>query len=140
VSVFGPVTDADRQRWQVRNLRGLTVLVGLGNEHDLPPLVWTLPAIGTVTGKIDALQRDRATRGVFEAWCATLAGHRRVEPRGLGLREEGEPRWERTDEHGRTRLMAGFTLRLTDRGYPSCEFVILAEWHEDDDTAPAGAW
>jgi hypothetical protein len=139
VSIFGPVTDVDRHRWQQRNLKALSELVQLGVKKKLAPLFWTLPDIGNVCGKVQVLGRDQDPHEVFEAWFNALSKLQGVEPRNLGFRGEGAPRSERVI-NGQTRLLAGFTMRLPAG---RCDIALLAEWFADDpapvDDEPAGA-
>lgn len=130
MSLFGPVDDTDLRIWQQRNLKGLTELVKLGVTTELPPLLWTLPNIGDVCGRVSALERQgHDPRAVFEAWREALTGYPLVEPRGSGPRGEGEPRSERTSPGGQTRLWAGFTLRLADSPTAfRCGITLIAEW------------
>lgn len=134
MSLFGPVDDGDRRLWQQQNLTALTELIKLGATKKLPPLMWRLPDIGDLSGTVDSYSGVHHPRAVFEAWMVALGAHKRVEPLGLGMRSDLPPRSERTDDTGRTRLMAGFTIRLTDRAHPARKVVLIAEWWEDEVT------
>lgn len=129
MSIFGPITDDDDRRWQQRNLQALTKLVELGVKKKLPPLFWTLPGIGAISGKVDGSARRHNPRDAFEAWCAALATYPGVEPRNMGFRGEGPTRSERTNDVGQTRMMAGFTLRLPAG---KCDIALIAEWFADE--------
>jgi hypothetical protein len=131
-SLFGRATDVDRRIWQHRNLAALTELVKLGEKRKLPPLFWTLPSIGTVSGRADSLLGEQHPRAVFEAWHAALSAHPRMEPRGLGLRNDEPPRRERTNDVGLTHMIAAFELRLPSQS--RCDIAIIAEWFEDNFT------
>lgn len=133
MSIFGPVDDTDRRRWQQRDLKGLTELIQFGATKNLPPLRWRLTTSGGgIIGEVDLLYRDRDPHEVFEAWCEALSEHKRVDPRGGGFRGEGKPRTEHTLPGGKIRLWAGFTLRLTDGKHPVCDVTLLAEWFAED--------
>jgi hypothetical protein len=130
MSLFGDVDDNDRRRKQRQNLSALTTLVQLGAKQKLPPLNWRLPeGYGTLCGEVGIFhERHRET---FEAWHAALSKLRRVEPGKLGFRSDGAPRAEGTRD-GKTWMIAVFKLRLTEHTWPVCEFVIQAEWYEDE--------
>jgi hypothetical protein len=133
MSLFGKIDDNDHRRWQARNLRAVTALVQFGVKHKLTPLSWRLPTIGTVTGVVDVFG-DHHPREVFEAWYTALDKQRRVSPRPTGINRDGAARRERTDSLGQTKMLASFELEIAQRS-ERCEFVIIAEWFEDDITA-----
>ncbi|WP_435583442.1 hypothetical protein [Amycolatopsis thermoflava] len=136
MSLFGPADDADHRRWQQRNLFAVTELIKFGVKRKLPPLEWTVPTVGNAAGKVDA-PRARIDhvhpREIFEAWYAALDAHPRVKPRPLGFRGDSGQRSERTDNLGRTRMISSHVLQIP--GHGACDFVLLAEWWEDDTTA-----
>lgn len=136
MSVFGRVDDGDRRRWQARDLRAMTELIQLGVKHKLTPLGWRLPTIGTVVGTVDNYV-DHHPREVFEAWYTALDKQRRISQRPTGINRDGPARGERTDHLGQTRMLASFELEIAQRSGWSerCEFVVVAEWFEDDITA-----
>jgi hypothetical protein len=133
MSLFGPADDTDLRRWQREKLIALTELVNLGQEKRLPPLAWKLPdGAGDLIGTVAVYGRDQHPRTVFDAWCTALAGHRRIEPLGLGLNRDQPSRSERTFNDGQTRLLAGFLFHLTDRPHPTANVVLIAEWWDDE--------
>ncbi len=91
MSLFGPVTDSDRRRWQMRAVRVLSeILTGPGAE--LPPLRWSINAHAGLTGHVeiplvdDELDRA-AARQHFDAWAQALGAQVRPPTRDLlGLR------------------------------------------------------
>lgn len=131
MSVFGPTDDGDYRRWQQRNLKAVTELITLGVKKKLPPIAWRVPTIGTLTGTVEN-HADHHPREVFEAWHIALTDHQRIDPRGLGLDGDGPPRRERTFDTGQTRMTAVWDLRFTSDRHPHCDFVIVAEWYEDE--------
>src|SRR5689334_8576928 len=132
MSIFGPVDDSARRRWQQVGLKGLNELVDLGAKKNLPPLLWRLPASSSVLAEAPTIGQEEHPRDVFEAWYRALAEHKRAVPRGSGFQGEGEPRTERTTDSGRTTLWAGFTLSLSDDRYPACDVTLTAEWFAED--------
>jgi hypothetical protein len=79
VSVFGPVTDADRRHWQRRGAVTLVDLLASAASSELPPLHWQLGPTSMLVGQ--CLDPDMAQRkAAFEAWAAFLSpGGRRSE-------------------------------------------------------------
>jgi hypothetical protein len=138
MSLFGPTDDTDYRRWQQHKLTALTALVEFGATKKLPPLSWRLPrGGGALLGEVETIGSDHAPRAVFDTWCAALADHPRVEPRGLGLRHDGPPRREHTSDSGQHRLTAGFTYHLvTDKPYPTADLAVIAEWWDDNPADP----
>lgn len=133
MSLFGKIDDNDHRRWQARNLRAVTDLVQFGVKHRLQPLDWRLPTIGTVAGTVDNY-RDSHPREVFEAWYTVLGKQRGISPRPMGIGRDGPARRERTDHVGQIRMLASFEFDPAQRSQ-RCEFVIVAEWFEDDTAA-----
>ena len=69
-SLLGPVTDADRRRWQRRWLDLLVELVKFGEDRKLTPLSWTLSVhalVGQATG-----HDSEEKRAAFDAWATAL--------------------------------------------------------------------
>ncbi|KAA9155526.1 hypothetical protein FPZ12_029465 [Amycolatopsis acidicola] len=133
-------TDGDRRRQQRENLAGLTKLVELGAKRKLSPLTWRLPdGYGTLSGNVETIPRAaQHPRDTFKAWHDAIAALPRVEPGKLGFRRDGAPRAEGTRD-GKTWLIAVFKLPLAKQGsWPCCEFVIQAEWYEDELAEAAG--
>jgi hypothetical protein len=78
MSLFGPVTDADRRVWQERAYLLLGELLKLGREKDLPLLCWQVSDAPTLLG--EALGVDQGKRrAAFEAWVSALKLDRQPE-------------------------------------------------------------
>lgn len=126
MSLFGPIDDSDRRRWQHTGLNALRRLIKLGHERKLPPILWELPTTTAVTGRVGMLTTD--PRGIWEVWVTaltTLCGP----PTTL---------WpEHTNGVGKTRLVAKFGLRMT--GLPTCDVastvVLIAEFYVESAAA-----
>ncbi|TDD97720.1 hypothetical protein [Actinomadura rubrisoli] len=79
-NIHGPVTNADRRRWQRRNQRLLAELLEFGEDKELPedaelPVVWWQVTEHGLVG--DCMQAEYADRRVaFDAW-TDLLGLRR---------------------------------------------------------------
>lgn len=82
-SLLGPVTDADRRRWQDRAYKLLGELLERGWEHDLPPIFWRLKDSAVIVGEPVGSGDKRA---VWEAWVTVLELDRWAEqpPTGSG--------------------------------------------------------
>lgn len=120
MSLFGPVDDNDKRRWQHQGLTGLTRLIEVGRERELPPVVWELRTGSRLVGRVEPF--DHPPRDVYDQWHSALSDL-------CGPAKE----WpERATASGQIRLSAQFTLPLGDAKYPSCSVVLIAEWFADD--------
>ncbi|MFP3116332.1 hypothetical protein ACQ5JZ_05405 [Streptomyces sp. ZG43] len=59
-------------RWQLDGQTVLAKLLGIGREHQLPPLTWTLAPTGAITGEASVLDGHAAQRAAVTAWAAHL--------------------------------------------------------------------
>jgi hypothetical protein len=114
MSLFGPVTNAERAGWQRRAARGLVQLLDAAAEYDLPVLIWQLSGSSRLVGRCNDL--DVSTRRqAFERWCAFL----------------GEvDRWPERDTNGVTHLHA---IRHRWGVDGRVDVVVLADIHTDED-------
>lgn len=79
MSLFGPVTDAERRGWQLRDARALLNLLAAAHEAGLPPLVWELGLTGLYGRSVAVNMPER--RAEFDAWAQFFgdAGNRPAE-------------------------------------------------------------
>ncbi|MEU2889422.1 hypothetical protein [Streptomyces albidoflavus] len=59
-------------RWQLDGQTVLAKLLGIGREHQLPPLTWTLAPTGAITGEASVLDGHTLQRAAITAWAAHL--------------------------------------------------------------------
>jgi hypothetical protein len=74
VSIFGPVTDAERRGWQLQAVDVLRSLLRDAHRKKLPPIDWDLqPSLGVV-GRVRAHGEDDriVAREHFEEWRSFL--------------------------------------------------------------------
>jgi hypothetical protein len=112
MSLFGPVTNADRRGWQRRDAAALAEMLDAADKADLPPLIWQVGMSGLVGRCMD---RDPAARrGEFEAW-ARFLGEVELWP-------------EHRTPGGTTHLHAG------RRGYGPrrVDVTVIADIHDED--------
>ena len=57
--LFGPATDIDRRRWQIRARAALATVLLRANEAGLVPLRWDLDTLGELHGTVPTLGTDR---------------------------------------------------------------------------------
>ncbi|RJQ84761.1 hypothetical protein D5S19_15970 [Amycolatopsis panacis] len=79
-SLFGPVTDTDRRRWQIQAHAALASVLLRAHEAGLPPLTWTVTDTGGLSGRVDSPGTPGEVRARFGAWVSFLdlqvaAGH-----------------------------------------------------------------
>ncbi|MEV6878637.1 hypothetical protein [Amycolatopsis sp. NPDC051128] len=72
-SLFGPVTDADRRRWQIQSHAALATVLHTANKAGLAPLHWSLSAIGQLHATVPTLDLAQAeVREIYTAWADFL--------------------------------------------------------------------
>ncbi len=84
MNVTGPITDAERNGWQLRNAVALVDLLKAAHEADLPTISWRV----TVTDLIGTCERPDAAdaRAVFGAWARHLHAETAEVPVGGAVR------------------------------------------------------
>jgi hypothetical protein len=93
---IGPITDAERRGWQIRDVAALADLLEAANMAGLPPIGWRMSACGGWVGEVS--HRD-PVREVFGQWAAFLAARWPVE------------RWPDTDRSDHVHLHVNRKLR-----------------------------
>ena len=112
-SLLGPTTDADLRRWQRRRVDLLGEIITFGEQHELPPLTWTV-GVHTLVGGASGCP-DGERRAAFNAWADAL----------------GLESWEHKHETGRVHLQAE-TDDLWGRGV---RVQVMADLWEDEPPA-----
>ncbi|MEU3182519.1 hypothetical protein ABZ685_30525 [Streptomyces albidoflavus] len=77
-------TTAYRYRWQATAHRVLGELLAEAEEHQLPPLMWTLAPTGAITGEASSLDGHTVQRAAVTAWAAHLGATVTETERGDG--------------------------------------------------------
>jgi hypothetical protein len=95
VSTFGPVTDAERRGWQIRDVAALADLLNAAHKAGLPPIAWHIGHLGGLLGTCTD-PNPAQCRAEFDAWAEFIRA------------QGGEPHdWPEQRVGGRLRLRAG---------------------------------
>ncbi|MFD8708156.1 hypothetical protein ACFV1W_37195 [Kitasatospora sp. NPDC059648] len=111
-SLFGPVTDQERTRWQLQGARALTDLLTNAFHEQLPAIDWQLQTGSALLGQIrHPGQTPADLRAAFTAWALYLGAVPTENTHG-----------------GRT------TLRAKVERHPAygVDIVVLAEFYADE--------
>lgn len=117
--LFGPATDIDRRRWQIRAHAALATVLLRANEAGLVPLRWDLDTLGELRGTVPTFGIEQAAvREIYTAWADFL---------GLTARRTNP------GDHGAVHLSAFGAIpdRSGGLGRP---VVITADLYPDDTT------
>ncbi|MEV5718494.1 hypothetical protein AB0L41_31795 [Amycolatopsis mediterranei] len=117
--LFGPITDVDRRRWQIRAHAVLATVLHNANAAGLVPLVWRV-GVGQLYGEVATLGlTGPQIRAIYTTWADFLDLPNRREhtsSEGVHLTAFGE---------------------VPERGYRLGQLVgITAHIYPDDDTDP----
>ncbi|MFF0145985.1 hypothetical protein ATK36_0472 [Amycolatopsis sulphurea] len=74
-SLFGPVSDTDRRRWQIQAHAALASVLFRAHEAGLPPVTWTVTDRGALSARIGSSGTPGEVRALFTAWVSFLDLH-----------------------------------------------------------------
>lgn len=72
MSLFGPITDAERRGWQLRAARALVDILQQAHAADLPPVRWSVTSGARLVGTIADTSAPQELRRRFDAWATLL--------------------------------------------------------------------